>query len=70
MINGINSFLGVANSVFLTESFSGEKCKKDLCSNNLDKADKAGDWYGYLNQQIKDNPTNWESLNLLLKIKK
>ena len=70
MINGINSFLGVANSDFLTESFSGEKCRKDLCSNNLDKADKAEDWYGYLNQQIKDNPTNWESLNLLLKIKK
>ena len=43
MINGINNFLGVANSVLLTEIFSGEKCRKDLCSNDLDKADKAED---------------------------
>ena len=27
----------------LTENYSGEKCRKDLCFYNLDKADKAGD---------------------------
>ena len=52
----------------LTENYSGEKFRKDLCSDNLDKADKAGDSYGYLTQQANDNPVNGASLNPLLKI--
>ena len=39
----------------LTENYSGEKFRKDLCSDNLDKADKAGDSYGYLTQQVNEN---------------
>ena len=53
----------------LTENYSGEKCRKDLPSENLDKADKAGDSYGYLNQQANGDPINGGSLNPLLKIK-
>ena len=56
-------FCGHANC-----KFSGEKSRKDLCCDNLDKADKAGDSYGYLNQQVNGNPINGESLNPLLKI--
>ena len=52
-----------------TENHSGEKFRKDLCSDNLDKADKTGDSYGYLNQQANDSPVNGASLNPLLKIK-
>ena len=40
----------------LIENYSGEKCRKDLCSDNLDKADKTGVSYGYINQQADDNP--------------
>ena len=72
LLNCINNFLGVANSVLrtlLTENYSGEKFRKDLCSDNLDKADKAGDLYGYLNQQANDNPINGASLNPLSKTK-
>ena len=53
----------------LTENYSGEKCRKDLPSENLDKADKAGGSYGYLNQQANSDPINGGSLNPLLKIK-
>ena len=72
LLNCINNFLGVANSVLrtlLTENYSEEKFRKDLCSDNLDKADKAGDLYGYLNQQANDNPINGASLNPLSKTK-
>ena len=54
----------------LTENYSGEKFRKDLCSDNLDKADKAGDSYSYLAHQANGNPVNGASLNPLLKIKK
>ena len=37
----------------------------DLCSDNLDKADKAEDSYDYLTQQANDNPLNSVSLNPL-----
>ena len=40
-----------------------------MCSDNLDKADKTGDSYGYLNQQANGSPVNRASLNPLLKIK-
>ena len=40
-----------------------------MSSDNLDKADKAEDPYGYLTQQANDNPVNSASLNPLLKIK-
>ena len=53
----------------LPENYSGEKFSKDLCFDNLDKADKAGDSYGYLTQQANDNPVNGASLNPLSKIK-
>ena len=53
----------------LTENYSGEKFRKDLCSDNLDKADKAEDSYDYLTQQANDSPVNSASLNPLLKIK-
>ena len=53
----------------LTESYSGEKFRKDLCSDNLDKADRAGGSFGYLTQQGNDNPVKQASLNPLLKIK-
>ena len=52
----------------LTENYSGEEIKKDLCSDNLDKAEKAGDSYGYLSQQANNNPVNRASLNPLSKI--
>ena len=32
----------------ITENYSGEKFRKGLCSDNLDKADKAGDLYDCL----------------------
>ena len=53
LINCINNFFRSCNfssAETLTENHIGEKCRKDLCSDNLDKADKAGDSYGYLNQ--------------------
>ena len=46
-----------------------KKFRKDLYSDNLDKADKAEDSYSLLNQQANDNPVNGASLNPLLKIK-
>ena len=52
----------------LTENYSGEKFRKDLCYDNLDEADKTGDSYGYLNQQANDSPVNGASLNPILKI--
>ena len=52
----------------LTENYSGEKFKKDLCYDNIDKADKTGDSYGYLKQQANDSPVNVASLNPILKI--
>ena len=52
----------------LTENFSGEKGRKDLCFDNLDKADKNGELYGCLNQQANGNPINEASLDPLLKI--
>ena len=40
-----------------------------MCSDNLDKADKTGDSYGYLYIRANDSPVNRASLNPLLKIK-
>ena len=73
MINGINNFFRIfkfSSADTLTKKYFREKCRKDLCSDNLDKADNAGDSYGYLNRQANDNPINRVSSNPLLKIKK
>ena len=62
-----NAFYHSADT--LTENYTGEKIRNDLCLDNLDKADKVGDSYGCLNQQANSNPVNGASLNPLLKIK-
>ena len=46
LISGINNFFRsykFSSADTLTENYFGEKCRKDLCSDNGDKADKAGD---------------------------
>ena len=53
----------------LTENYPGATFRKKLCSDNLDKAQKAGDSYGYLKQHANDSPVSGASLNPLLKIK-
>ena len=50
------------------KNYSWEKCRKKLCSDNLDKVPEAGKWYYSLNQQANDNPINEESLNTLLNL--
>ena len=44
----------------LTENYSGEECRKDVCPYNLDKADQA--WNSYLNQQANQNSINGDLL--------
>ena len=53
----------------LTENYPGATFRKKLCSDNLDKAQKAGDSHGYLKQHANDSPVSGASLNPLLKIK-
>ena len=72
LIDNINNFFRsckFSSAETLTKNYFGEKCSKDLCSDSLDIVYKAGDSYGYSNQQDNGNSINVTSLNPLLKIK-